>query len=413
MSRIFKGQWAGAIGNTVEWFDFAVYGYFARDIGQAFFPADVPSLQLIGAFGVFAVGYLMRPVGSVVLGPIGDLVGRRPLLLLSVALMSGCSLAIALLPTTQQWGITAALLLVLLRMIQGLSVGGEFPGSVVALVESAPKAKRGFYASFTCAGAILGFVGGSLSAALINQFLEPAAVAQWGWRIPFLIGAVLGAMALALRSSLEETRPVAVSATLTDHLRLVSRQWPAMLQLMGAISLSNVVFYIAAVFYVEALSARYPDQAANFSAVTTLNQAIGVGLILLGGWLCDRFEPIRLARRVNLAMAVVVVPGILLLQSGSLLQFAAGQLLVLIPLMLYLGIYPSFLPQLFPAEGRCSGFSFSYSLQVALLGGTAPLMATWLVERQGWSQGPAFYCLLWALPSLWALRSLSAERDQK
>ena len=366
----------------------------------------MPSLQLLSAFAVFAVGYLMRPVGGLLLGPIGDLVGRRALLLVSVAVMAACSLGIALLPPTSAWGPPSAVLLVLLRLLQGLSVGGEFTGSVVALVEAAPAQRRGLTASFASAGAVLGFVGGSLAAALIQLWLTPPAVMQWGWRIPFVVGAALGIWALSLRTHLEETRLEAPSAGLAAHLAELRGQLPAMLRLMGAVALSAVSFYAATVFAVQEVSARLPALAARFNGITTLNQAIGVGLILLGGHLADRGTPVALARRLSLMLSVAVLPGMLLIATGTPLAFGLGQLIVLVPLMLYLGVYPSLLPGLFPAAQRCSAFSFSYSLVVALLGGTLPLVATWLEASLGLTQGPALYCLIWAVPTLLAYRGL-------
>jgi MHS family proline/betaine transporter-like MFS transporter len=366
----------------------------------------VPSLQLLSAFALFAVGYLMRPIGGLVLGPLGDVVGRRALLLVSVAVMAACSLGIALLPPTSQWGHASAVLLVLFRLLQGLSVGGEFTGSVVALVETAPVQRRGLTASFASAGAVLGFVGGSLAAALIHLWLAPPAVQQWGWRIPFVLGAAMGIWALSLRSHLEETRPDAPSPSLVAHLVELRSQLPAMLRLMGAVALSSVSFYAATVFAVQEVSARLPALAARFNAITTLNQAIGVGLILLGGYLADRTAPVALARRLNLVLAVSMLPGMLLIAAGTPLAFGVGQVIVLVPLMLYLGIYPSLLPGLFPAAQRCSAFSFSYSLVVALLGGTLPLVATWLEASLGLTQGPALYCLIWAVPTLLAYRQL-------
>jgi MHS family proline/betaine transporter-like MFS transporter len=403
---ITRSALAGAIGNTVEWFDFAIYGYFAKEIGEAFFPADLPSLQLLSAFAVFAVGYLMRPIGGLLLGPLGDLVGRRALLLLSVVVMAACSLGIALLPPTNQWGHVSAVLLVLLRLLQGLSVGGEFTGSVVALVETAPVQRRGLIASLASAGAVLGFVGGSLVAALTHLWLEPPAVQQWGWRIPFVVGAVMGIWALSLRRHLEETRPDASSAGLLAHLAELRSQLPAMLRLMAAVALSSVSFYAVTVFAVQDVSERLPELAARFNVITTFNQAIGVGLILMGGHLADRTAPVALARRLSLVLAVVVLPGMVLIAAGTQLTFAIGQLIVLVPLMLYFGIYPSLLPGLFPAQLRCSAFSFSYSLVVALLGGTLPLIATWLEASLGLMQGPAMYCLLWAVPTLLAYHRL-------
>jgi MHS family proline/betaine transporter-like MFS transporter len=405
-SLMHRSALAAAIGNTVEWFDFAVYGYFATEIGEAFFPADAPSLQLLSAFSVFAVGYLMRPIGGLLLGPVGDLVGRRLLLVVSTAVMAACSLGIALLPAASQWGNASAVLLVLLRLLQGLSVGGEYTGSVVMLVESAPRQRRGFTASLAGAGAVLGFVGGSLAAALIHLVMPPLAVQIWGWRIPFVFGAALGFWALNLRSHLNETRPDQASINLTEHLRALQVQRPAMLLLMAALALSSASFYAVTVFAVQDVSSRMPSLAARFNSITTINQAIGVGLILLGGHLADRVSPFLLARRLSLVLAAVVLPGMVLIGVGTPFAFAVGQLTVVLPLMLYLGVYPSLLPNVFPAPQRCSAFSFSYSLVVAVVGGTLPLIATFLQDSLHLAQGPAVYCLIWALPTVLAHRHL-------
>lgn len=396
---------AAAVGNTVEWFDFAVYGYFAREIGEAFFPADVPALQLLSAFGVFAVGYLMRPLGGLLLGPIGDLVGRRLLLRISVTVMASCSLGIALLPPTNLWG-PSAVLLVLLRLLQGLSVGGEFTGSVVALVESAPPQRRGLTASYASVSSTIGFVGGSLAAALIHLLMDPQAVEQWGWRLPFLVGAVMGIWALRLRRHLNETRQLEPTSNLAVLLGALVTQVPAILRMMAAAALSAISFYATTMFAVQDLSARMPQLSVSLNAITTLNQALGIGLILLGGHLADRHDPVRLARRLSMALAVVVLPGIVLIGAGTALSFAIGQLAVLVPLMLYLGVYPSVLPFLFPATLRCSAFSLSYNLVVAVLAGTLPLIATWLQNSLGLQQGPALYCLIWAVPTLLAYRQI-------
>ena len=293
-------QLAGGLGNTVEWFDFAVYGYFASDIGSQFFPGDSPAFQLISAFGVFAIGYLMRPIGGLILAPIGDLIGRRSLLVTSVAIMSACSLGIALLPPVADWGIASAIILVLLRMLQGLSVGGEFTGSVVALVEDVPAGRRGWSGSISGAGAILGFVGGSSAAAMIHWLLDPVAVQQWGWRIPFVFGAALGLFALALRTHFVDEERHSGSRTLKSHYQGLAGCLSTMLRAMGAVALSTVTFYLVTVFDVEILASRMPEQAASLNAITTVNQAIGIGFILLGGFLADHRRKSTLAQQLSL-----------------------------------------------------------------------------------------------------------------
>src|SRR5262245_38520132 len=177
---------AGLIGNVLEWFDFAVYGYFASNIGHQFFPKSEPASQTLLTYATFALGFLARPIGSIVLGRVGDRIGRRALLTLSIALMGGATLVLGLLPTYKQIGIIAPILLMLMRVIQGFSLGGEFTGSMVYTTEASSPLMRGLVSSSTAAGTTLGFIMGSGTAWLINRWMAPADVDDWGWRIPFI-----------------------------------------------------------------------------------------------------------------------------------------------------------------------------------------------------------------------------------
>uniref|UniRef100_UPI004047356F MFS transporter n=1 Tax=Cyanobium sp. TaxID=2164130 RepID=UPI004047356F len=397
---------AATVGNTLEWFDFAVYGYFARDIGHAFFPKADPGVQLIEAFGVFAVGYLMRPIGSLVLGPIGDLAGRKAMLLTSVVVMAAASLAIGLLPTYAEWGPLAAFCLLGCRMAQGFSVGGEYTGSITYVVETAPVQRRGLASSMTGAGTLFGFVLGALASTLINQNLAPQDVASWGWRIPFFIGAIAGLFALWLREGIPDSLQESPKLKAREHLVATLRHWRPMVKVMAIIAMANVSFYLLFVFLVQYAIGQQPQNAALYSGLTTLSEALGIPIIVLGGWLSDRWGSATTMRWWNLTLAVVAIPAVVLMQQATPLGVMAGQGLALLPLMLILGTYPSLLPSLFDEGSRCTGFSISYSLTVALLGGTVPLVAAWMLGEVGWSWGPGLYCALWAIPSLWALKGL-------
>ena len=402
---------AATVGNTLEWFDFAVYGYFARDIGNAFFPKGDPGVQLIEAFGVFAVGYLMRPIGSLVLGPIGDLAGRKAMLLTSVVVMALASLAIGLLPTYAEWGPLAAYGLLGCRMAQGFSVGGEYTGSITYVIETAPIQRRGLATSLTGAGTLFGFVLGALASTLINQNLPPQDVASWGWRIPFFIGAIAGLFALWLREGIPDSQVQGPNPKASEHLIATLRHWRPMVKVMAIIAMANVSFYLLFVFLVQYAISQEPQNAALYSGITTLSEALGIPIIVLGGWLADRWGAATTMRWWNLALAVVAIPAVVLMQQATPLGVMAGQGLALLPLMLILGTYPSLLPSLFGEESRCTGFSISYSLTVALLGGTVPLVAAWMLGEVGWSWGPGLYCALWAIPSLWALKGLKNPRN--
>jgi MHS family proline/betaine transporter-like MFS transporter len=200
-----QARLAGIIGNVVEWYDFALYGYLAVVIGKLFFPAENPTASLLASYGVFAAGFVMRPVGAAVFGWLGDTIGRGRTMLISVAMMAFPTIAFGLLPDYQTIGIAAPILLILIRLVQGLSVGGEFSSSVTYLVETAPDDRRGRAGSWANVGSMTGMLLGSAAAALVMSVFQQAAFESWGWRLPFLFGGILGLCAILLRRHLPKS----------------------------------------------------------------------------------------------------------------------------------------------------------------------------------------------------------------
>ena len=410
---------AALLGNALEWYDFAVYGYVASALGAAFFPAEVPALQTMASFGVFAVGYLMRPVGSLVLGPLGDLLGRRLMLSLSIVIMGLSSLAIGLLPTHAQIGISAGVLLVLMRMLQGFSVGGEFTGSITYATEAAASGHAGFLSSLAIAGGLVGFSLGSFTAALIGWAVGQQAMAAWGWRLPFLLGAVVAMLGLWMRLSMPETLPPAADApplrglrdlgsAMAWRLAQVMRQWRLVLRVMGLVSFANVIFYLAFVFLVDFTGQRLGNSAAA-NTVSTVLQTIGLPLVLLGGHLADRWGLVLANRWGNIALLLVMPAGLLIGQHGTLGSLALALAVMLLPLMATMGAQGVLGVALLPTRQRCAVFSISYSLAMALFAGTAPLVATWLQENRNWPWATPLYVLPFGL---WALQAVHASRRQ-
>jgi len=406
---------AALLGNALEWYDFAVYGYVASALGAAFFPADVPALQTMASFGVFAVGYLMRPVGSVVLGPLGDLLGRRLMLSLSIVIMGVSSLAIGLLPTHAQIGMAAGSLLVLLRMLQGFSVGGEFTGSITYATEAASRGHAGFLSSLATAGGLVGFSLGSLTAALIGWSVGQEAMAAWGWRLPFLLGALVAVLGLWMRRAMPETLPPDADGPPLDtlgelggavlwRLQQVGQQWRLVLQVVALVTFANVIFYLAFVFLVDFTGMRVGNSAAA-NTVATVMQTIGLPLVVLGGHLADRWGLVRVNRWGNLALLLVMPAGLLIGQQGTLTSLALALALMLLPLMATMGAQGVLGVVMVPLRQRCAVFSIGYSLAMALFAGTAPLMATWLLQRQDWAWGTPLYALLYGLIALWAVHA--------
>ena len=226
-AQIRKVIAAGMIGNVLEWYDFAIYGYFASAIGRQFFPHEDPVAQLLSAFGVFALGYLMRPVGGALVGHIGDRFGRRGALTFSVTAMAIPTFLIGVLPGYSTLGLLAPALLILLRMVQGLSVGGEYTSSMVFLVEHAPEGRRGLMGALAASGAGVGTLLGSAMGAGFAASMSASALEVWGWRIPFLLGLLVGIAGYFLRRHVLDTMPmkprkrVPIVETLQDHWRIV------------------------------------------------------------------------------------------------------------------------------------------------------------------------------------------------
>jgi MHS family proline/betaine transporter-like MFS transporter len=411
--RTVRTAAAGLIGNVLEWFDFAVYGYFASIIGRQFFPQSSPSAQLLLSFAVFAIGFGARPIGSLVLGMVGDRIGRRALLILSIALMGCATLLIGLLPTYDTIGVAAPVLLVILRLIQGFSVGGEFTGSMVYTTESSAASMRGLLSSSTAAGTTLGFILGSGSAWLVHTLLGADEVAAWGWRIPFIASFIFFVVGWLLRRGLDETaeglqaatkRPALIPSLLAD--------WRPMVQTFGIVAMTNAAYYLTFTFAVE----RRTSQAGAGSTFLLANTLILFVVLIakpLGGWLSDHAGRRRLMLSLTMATMILVYPALRLMVYGSPAQFMFGQALLAVPLGMALGLQGAMLVEIFPLRTRVTSMSFAYSVTLALAGGTAPLVSAWLVERFGQPLAPAWYIMLYGaigIALMWPMNETNARR---
>jgi MHS family proline/betaine transporter-like MFS transporter len=403
---------AGLIGNVLEWFDFAVYGYFASDIGRQFFPQSSPSAQTLLSFAVFAIGFGARPVGSLVLGAVGDRIGRRALLVLSIALMGVSTLLIGLLPTYATIGVAAPLLLVLLRLIQGFSVGGEFTGSMVYTTESSAASTRGFVSSSTAAGTTLGFILGSGSAWLVHGLLGADEVAAWGWRIPFIASIIFCIVGWFLRRGLEET-PEGLQAAATRPALIPSllADWLPMVQTFGIVAMTNAAYYLTFTYAVE----RRTSQAGAGSTFLLANTLVLFVVLIakpFGGWLSDRTGRRRLMLTLTIVTMLLVYPALRLMLYGTPSQFMLGQALLAVPLGMALGLQGAMVVEIFPLRTRVTSMSFAYSVTLALAGGSAPLVSTWLVERLGQPLAPAWYIMLYGaigLALMWPMSETNAR----
>jgi MFS transporter, MHS family, proline/betaine transporter len=380
---------AGTIGNVLEWYDFAIYGYFAAPIGRQFFPQEDAVAQLLSAFGVFAVGYLMRPVGGVLVGHIGDTVGRRAALTFSVAAMAIPTFLIGLLPGYQAIGVLAPIGLILLRVVQGLSVGGEYTGSLVFLIEHAPEGRRGLLGALGASGATVGILLGSAVGAAFAASMSPAALDAWGWRIPFLLGLVVGIAGYILRRYVLETAVVEKRArppileTLQDH-------WRAVAGFAGLSVYSAVSFYIGFVYLVSWLQTADGIPPSRSLEINSFSMLILLPVVITAGWLSDRIGRKPLMALASLGGLVAAVPVFWLLNHPSALLAQIGQLGLVVLMGVYYGPLPAILVEAAPPAVRCTAVALGYNLCYALFGGLSPVVATWLVQREGNEIAPAF-----------------------
>jgi MHS family proline/betaine transporter-like MFS transporter len=386
---------AGLIGNVLEWFDFAVYGYFATDIGKQFFPESNPTARQLLALAVFALGFAARPVGSIVLGLVGDRIGRRALLTLSIGLMGGATLAIGLLPTFAQIGIAAPILLVVMRLIQGFSLGGEFTGSMVYTTELASPRLRGLVSSSTAAGTTIGFILGSLAAWGVTKGLGKEAADAWGWRIPF-VGSVLFCIAgWLLRRGIHESevaekaaaaRPPVIQSLIADVKPIV--------ETFGIVAMTNAAYYLAFTFAVERRKAMTGEGGEAFLLANTLSLLCVLLSKPFGGFLSDRVGRKRLMMVLTVATMALVIPSLHIMLHGTPTMFMLGQLLLAVPLGMALGLQGAMVVEIFPLRTRVTSMSVAYSITLALAGGTAPLVSTWLIDRFHKPILPAYWIML-------------------
>jgi MFS transporter, MHS family, proline/betaine transporter len=415
----YSAAFAGATGNMLEWFDFAIYGYFATALGKVFFPASDPTLQTVASFGIFAIGYLARPIGSLILGPVGDLLGRRKMMIWSIMIMGVASFMVALLPSYAQVGAIAAYALLFLRMTQGFSIGGEYTGSMVYAAEASPQGKEGLMSGIAHAGALLGFFLGSLTAALTAFVFGESAVNDWAWRLPFLLGALVAIAGWKLRAHMPETLETAIEhkisfkelfALISSRLKEVAHGWRVLVQIAALISFSNVLFYVQFVYFVD-YAAKHGGSMQSANTVATAIQFVGIPLVVLGGWLADKIGRIKITWYATWAGAILCIPAILASQLGGVVGLAIGQSLIVAPVMMLFGAQGILISRLVKPEQRCSVFAIGYSLAVAIFAGTAPMVTAWLLEINAWTWGPAAYCFIYAIPAIYALRSLRNENQ--
>jgi MFS transporter, MHS family, proline/betaine transporter len=387
---IRRGVIAGVVGNMLEWYDFALFGFFAQQIGAHFFPAHDKTASLLAAFGTFAAGFFMRPVGGALFGWVGDRFGRKQALIWSVLAMAFPSFFIGLLPDTQSIGLAAPTLLLVFRLLQGLAVGGEYMASAVFLVEGSEPGRRGWMGSWGPIGATAGVLLGSAAGAIVNATMTPEAVMSYGWRIPFIVGLAVGLGGLAIRRHYVERVPhqAPAKSPLGEAFRV---HWRTMLHLVSLVSAISVGFYTTFVY-----AATWLEQVAHVPARTALEintVAMALSLLVLpaSGLASDRVgrRPVLLVAAG--ALMLLAYPLMALMARGQTGGVLVGQVGLALLVAANGGLMPATMAELAPWRVRCTVLSVAYNMGMAVLGGTTPLVAAWLVSRTGVPLAPAMY----------------------
>nr|WP_314420479.1 MFS transporter [uncultured Erwinia sp.] len=401
--NLYKTLFATCVGNALEWFDIAVYGFFASYIAHAFFPTEDPSVSLLLTFGSFGVSFLIRPLGAIVLGAYADRVGRKKALLLSIMLMMVGGLIITVMPTYASIGVMAPIMILLARLIQGFSAGGEFGSSTAFLVEHFPE-RRAFIASWQFATQGASTLMASAFGLGLTAWLTEAQIQEWGWRIPFAFGLLIGPVGLYIRRHVHEPASFVSQEKHAAPLKaLMGQQKNLLLLAMGLMVISTGVNYMLNYVPTYATKNLHLPGSAAFTATLVAGIILTVVTPLMG-LLAEKVGRLPLMWGSLIMLAVTIYPAFLLVvnhTSPTTLILLVGWMALL--KSVYFSTVPSMMADLFPMTTRASGMAISYNVAVTVFGGFAPLICTLLISMTGSSLAPSYYLMLLALFSAVAL----------
>lgn len=406
---------ASGLGTLIEYFDYASYSYLATTIAVVFFPAEDRAIALMSTFAVFALSFLVRPIGAFVWGSLGDRIGRKSVLATTIIIMSTATLLIGFLPGYAAIGVAAPLLLLLLRMTQSFSAAGEYAGAGIFIAEYAPAKRRGLLTSVVPMSAAGGFLLASLVTTILYASSSTEFIEQWGWRIPFLIAGPLGLLGLWLRIRLEDTpqfrriqeieqneRESAQRERKKNPARRAEawRSLPSMVKILLVMSLNAGAYYLL-LSYTPTFLIEEADMApARATLVVTIGLVAHLVLIPVVARLSDRFGRKRILLVSSVAFIVLSYPIMTLLSLGGVVLATAVLIGALVFFAMNDAVFPSFFTEMFGTRSRYLGFALAFNVGATLFGGVAPLVGTWLIATTGNPSSPAFFLILLGVMSL-------------
>lgn len=405
--KLKKAITAAALGNAMEWFDFGVYGFVAFALGQVFFPGADPGIQMIAALATFSVPFLVRPLGGLFFGAMGDKFGRQKVLSVTIIIMSVSTFCIGLIPGYATIGIWAPILLLLAKLAQGFSVGGEYTGAAIFVAEYSPDRKRGFLGSWLDFGSIAGFILGAGVVVLISSIVGDANFLEWGWRIPFFIAAPLGLIGIYLRHALEETptfqqhvdkidsdsRKDIAEPPKVSFREILTKQWRPLIICVGMVIATNVTYYMLLTYMPSYLShsLHYSEDHGVLIII-----AIMVGMLFVQpfmGMLSDRFGRKPFVIIGSVGLFILAIPCFILINSDVIGLIFLGLLILAVLLNCFIGVMASTLPAMFPTHIRYSALAIAFNVSV-LIAGLTPTIVAWLVEATNNLYMPAYYLMV-------------------
>lgn len=397
---------AGLIGNAIEFYDFIIYAYLAAYFAIHFFPSNDPTAAIILSYGAFATGMVMRPIGGLLMGSIGDRLGRRLALQLTVTLIAVPTLVIGLLPTYEVIGLWAPILLILLRMMQGLAVGGEYSSSIVFMIERSPPNGRGLIGSFSPMGAFLGLLLGTAVCFACLLILGKETMIEWGWRVPFLFSLVLSFYGVWLRKTISHESSNALCIPDQSPIRQVFRfHMRKVLAIAFANTATGIVSFIG-FMYIVPWAVKEAGISSNLALGFNLLNLLMVALFCVwGGYLGDRFGCVRIARLGALILLLGAWPAFALVKTGGDLQLIIGGIILAMGQGFFVGPLCAAMACLLPANVRVTGIGLGYSFSVGVFGGCAPMLTEFLLDRYAFVMAPAMVIAGGALISFLALNS--------
>lgn len=394
---------AVASGNAIEFYDFVSYAYFAAQIGRTFFPSDIPGISLLASLATFGVGFLARPLGALVLGRLGDRVGRKPAMLLSFGLMGLGSVGLPLIPSYATIGVAAPILAVLFRLIQGFAVGGEVGASTAFLMEAAPPSRRGFYVSLQAMSADAAALVAGLVGVALASMLDAPALDAWGWRVALLLGAIIIPVALVLRRTLVETLQQSSEEGSPPTIGSYRRIAVAGIGLIAAATTTN---------YLLKYMTTYANSTLGMSAKVAFGATAIVGLcgVLcdpLGGWLSDRYGRKRVMLFPWIVLALLVFPCFFLIErerTAAALYIGCASLAAMSTLSTSVSLVA--ITEALPQRVRSAALGLIYALAVSVFGGSAQFLVAWITRMTGDPLTPAWYMICGVVVGLIAIRAM-------